>query len=99
MKSREVCFSMFKIGLIGKLEAYGIGGSLLSWISSFLMGRSQKVSVNGSLSSSKSVLSGIPQGSVLGPELVEWKLWNVCFSMFKLVEWKPRMRVLVCLNG
>ena len=33
---------------------------LLSWISSFLMGRTQKVSVNGSLSSRKPVLSGIP---------------------------------------
>ena len=56
--------------LIGKLEAYGIGGSLLSWISSFLMGRSQKVSVNDSLSSSKSVLSGIPQGSVFRPSSI-----------------------------
>ena len=46
--------------LIGKLEAYGVDGSLLSWISSFLMGRTQKVSVNGSLSSSKPVQSGIP---------------------------------------
>ena len=52
--------------LLGKLEAYGIDGSLLSWISLFLMGRTQKVSVNGSLSSRKPVLSGIPPGSVLG---------------------------------
>ena len=55
--------------LIGKLEAYDIDGSLRSWTSLFLMGHTQKVAVNGRLSSSKSVLSGIPQGSVLGPLL------------------------------
>ena len=53
--------------LLGKLEAYGIYGSLLSWISSFLMGRTQKVSVNGSPSSSKPVLNGILQGRVSCP--------------------------------
>ena len=41
------------------LEAYGIDGFLLSWISSFLMGCTQQESVNGSLSSIKPVLSGI----------------------------------------
>ena len=55
--------------LIGKLEVCGIDGSLLGWISYFLMARILRVSVNISLSSSKPVLSGILQGSVIGPLL------------------------------
>ena len=55
--------------LIKKLKLYGIGGKLLQWITSFLSGRVQKVVVAGSVSEVIEVLSGVPQGTVLGPLL------------------------------
>lgn len=52
-----------------KLEAYGIEGKLLSWLSAYLDNRSQMVKVGNCFSSCSAVLSGVPQGSVLGPVL------------------------------
>lgn len=55
--------------LISKLGNIGIKGKLLAWITSFLSNRTQSVIVDGVHSEPTKVISGVPQGTVLGPLL------------------------------
>ena len=55
--------------LAQKLSHYGIRGTLLNWIQSFLSDRSQRVLIDNHSSEPAPVTSGVPQGSVLGPLL------------------------------
>jgi len=53
--------------LLQRLErTYGLEGDVLSWITSFLVGRTAQVAYDGRLSSTRTVCFGVPQGSVLG---------------------------------
>ena len=56
-------------GLLHKLNAIGIRGSMLKWFTDYLKDRTQAVVIKGKISSYKTVQSGVPQGSVLGPLL------------------------------
>ena len=53
--------------ILAKLNSYGVTYELLYWIQSFLAGRVQRVVIDGVLSDPIAVLSGVVQGSVLGP--------------------------------
>ena len=55
--------------LLHKLKALGITGNLGMWFYNFLTNRSHFVRLPGGISADSPVLSGVPQGTVLGPLL------------------------------
>ena len=55
--------------LIKKMSRYGIHPKIIQWVESFLTGRTQEVVVDGHLSFAALIISGVPQGTVLGPIL------------------------------
>ena len=56
-------------GFIVKLKYMGLDSKIINWIKSFLSNRKQRVVLGRIMSTWKEVLSGVPQGSVLGPLL------------------------------
>lgn len=55
--------------LLHKLSAFGICGNLLKWIKNFLTNRTQQTKIGAEMSSTAPIISGVVQGSVLGPLL------------------------------
>ena len=50
-------------------RTFGISGEALAWLKSYMSDRQQSVSIRGTQSNEKLLRCGVPQGSVLGPEL------------------------------
>jgi hypothetical protein len=55
--------------LLGKLEGLGVKGLELAWFKSYLSNRMQFVTIDGHDSVLLQILTGVPQGSILGPLL------------------------------
>ena len=55
--------------LIGKIEAYGINENLLAYLHSYLSNRKQCVRINNVTSDFETIISGVLQGSIVGPIL------------------------------
>ena len=75
--------------LLARMELrFGLSGTVLKWIKSYITGRSQKVVIgdlnsNGAESGSTKLDQGVPQGSVLGPICFTWytcPLGDICRS-------------------
>ena len=63
--------------ILEKLLLHGVNGHELLWLTDYLFNRTQTVEINNNFSTTENILSGVPQGSILGP-----LLFIVFFNVF-----------------
>ena len=70
--------------LIAKLEAYSLGEKALSYIFSHLTNRNQCVCINDKKSDFQKILSGVPQGSITVPILLNFSINDLFFFVLSI---------------
>ena len=76
--------------LLFKMRRYGISDESVRWVENWLTERRQRVLIEGIMSGWEMVLSGVPQGSVLGPVLfvvfIDDIDVNICSIVLKFAD-------------